>query len=79
VSTTGNVFDQFQSAAFERYIQAGGGFVGIHAASDIGNDWGWFTRMIGGLFLVTPSNSTLLVVIKIIPLHSIYLRNAEDR
>jgi len=32
VSTTGNVFDQFQSAAFERYIQAGGGFVGIHAA-----------------------------------------------
>ena len=66
VSTTGNVFDQFQSAAFERYIQAGGGFVGIHAASDIGNDWGWFTRMIGGLFLSHPKQqqATLLVVDK---------------
>ena len=34
LSTTGDVLDDAQQAAFERYIQAGGGFVGIHAASD---------------------------------------------
>src|SRR5690606_19152495 len=36
--------------AFERYIQAGGGFVGIHAASDCEYDWGWYGRMAGGYF-----------------------------
>src|SRR5690606_6527441 len=34
LSTTGDVLNHYQEAAFERYIQAGGGFVGIHAASD---------------------------------------------
>ena len=29
--TTGNVLDGAQEAAFERYIQAGGGYVGVHA------------------------------------------------
>jgi type 1 glutamine amidotransferase len=69
VSTTGKVFDASQEASMERYIQAGGGFVGIHAASDIGNEWGWFTRMIGGLFLSHPAQqeATLLVVDKTHP------------
>src|SRR5690606_10320216 len=34
LNTTGNVLDYRQEAAFERYIQAGGGFVGVHAATD---------------------------------------------
>src|SRR4051812_10036821 len=34
LSTTGNVLDADQQVAFERYIQAGGGFMGIHAATD---------------------------------------------
>lgn len=50
LSTTGDVLDQFQEAAFERYIQAGGGFVGIHAATDTEYDWGWYGRMVGGYF-----------------------------
>ena len=33
LSTTGDVLNDTQQAAFERYIQAGGGYVGIHAAS----------------------------------------------
>jgi len=32
--TTGNILDYRQEAAFERYIQAGGSYVGIHAAAD---------------------------------------------
>ncbi|SMO32008.1 ThuA domain-containing protein [Fodinibius sediminis] len=50
LSTTGNVLDKYQEADFERYIQAGGGYVGIHAAADTEYEWGWYGRMVGGYF-----------------------------
>ena len=34
LNTTGNVLNHKQEAAFERFIQAGGGFTGIHSATD---------------------------------------------
>ncbi|WP_405397492.1 ThuA domain-containing protein [Maribacter sp. Asnod2-G09] len=54
LSTTGNVLDQFQEAAFERYIQAGGGYVGVHAAADTEYDWGWYNDLAGAQFLSHP-------------------------
>src|ERR1044072_6561174 len=39
LSTTGALLDYRQSAGLERYIQAGGGYVGIHAAADANYDW----------------------------------------
>ncbi|MBC7849651.1 MAG: ThuA domain-containing protein [Chitinophagaceae bacterium] len=48
--TTGNMLNNYQEADFERYIQAGGGYVGIHAASDAEYDWGWYGRLVGGYF-----------------------------
>ncbi len=48
--TTGDVLDTRQQAALERYIQAGGGFVGVHAAADTEYDWGWYGQMVGGYF-----------------------------
>lgn len=54
LSTTGNVLNSTQEAAFERYIQAGGGFVGIHAAADTEYDWGWYTKLVGAQFLSHP-------------------------
>jgi len=54
LSTTGNVLNQYQEAEFERYIQAGGGFAGIHAATDTEYDWGWYGRMVGGYFQSHP-------------------------
>ena len=39
LNTTGNVLDYRQEAAFERYIQSGGGFVGVHSATDTEYDW----------------------------------------
>ena len=54
LSTTGNILDQFQEAAFERYIQAGGGYVGIHAAADTEYDWGWYNDLAGAQFLSHP-------------------------
>ena len=34
LNTTGDVFNQEQQNDFERFIQAGGGFLGIHSATD---------------------------------------------
>jgi glucose/arabinose dehydrogenase/cytochrome c551/c552/type 1 glutamine amidotransferase len=54
LSTTGDVLNQYQEADFERYIQAGGGYVGIHAAADTEYEWGWYNRLAGGQFLDHP-------------------------
>jgi cytochrome c len=54
LSTTGDVLNHYQEADFERFIQAGGGFVGIHAASDTEYEWGWYNRLVGGYFSYHP-------------------------
>jgi len=54
LSTTSNVLDHYQEADFERYIQSGGGFVGIHAAADTEYEWGWYNRLVGGYFADHP-------------------------
>lgn len=54
MSTTGDVLNHYQEAELERYMQAGGGFVGVHAAADAEYDWGWYGRMVGGYFLTHP-------------------------
>lgn len=50
LSTTSDVLNNYQEADFERYIQSGGGFVGIHAAADTEYEWSWYGRMVGGYF-----------------------------
>ena len=50
LSTTGDVLNDEQQAAFERYIQGGGGFAGIHAASDTEYDWAWYGGLVGAYF-----------------------------
>lgn len=57
LSTTMNVLDHKQEAAFERYIQSGGGFVGIHAAADTEYDWGWYNKLVGAQFESHPSGT----------------------
>lgn len=54
-STNNDVFDtDAQRLAFRRYIEAGGGFVGIHSVVGTERNWAWFKRMIGGTFLWHP-------------------------
>ena len=50
LSTTGDVLNAAQQGAFERYVQAGGGYVGIHAASDTEYDWPWYGELVGAYF-----------------------------
>lgn len=64
LSTSGNVLDYRQEAAFERYIQAGGGFAGIHAATDTEYDWGWYGRLVGGYFSSHPKQQSAKFIIK---------------
>lgn len=54
LNTTGNVLNHPQQQSFERFIQAGGGYVGIHAAADTEYDWPWYGRLAGGYFLSHP-------------------------
>ena len=50
LNTTGDVLNSNQEAAFERFIQAGGGFTGIHSATDTEYDWIWYARLVGANF-----------------------------
>ncbi len=50
LSTTGDVLDERQQEAFERYIRSGRGYVGIHAAADTEHDWPWYGRLVGAYF-----------------------------
>ncbi|MCC6279012.1 MAG: ThuA domain-containing protein, partial [Saprospiraceae bacterium] len=61
--TTGDVLSPTQEADFERYIQAGGGFVGIHSTTDTEYGWGWFGGLVGAYFNGHPAqqNATLHV------------------
>jgi cytochrome c len=43
-----NVLLDAEEVAFERYIQRGGGVVGIHAASNMNRDWPWWQDLLGG-------------------------------
>ena len=50
-STNNDVFDtDAQRLAFRRYIEAGGGFVGIHSVTGTERNWKWFKMMLGGTF-----------------------------
>jgi type 1 glutamine amidotransferase len=54
LSTTGDILDTDQKSAFERYIRSGGGFVGIHSASDTEYQWPWYGRLVGAWFANHP-------------------------
>jgi cytochrome c len=54
LNTTGDVLDTGEKAAFERYIRSGGGFVGIHSASDTEYGWPWYGRLVGAWFASHP-------------------------
>ncbi|MBA3342173.1 MAG: ThuA domain-containing protein, partial [Gemmatimonadaceae bacterium] len=56
LNTTGDVLDAAQQDDFERYIQAGGGYVGIHSAADTEYDWPWYGRLAGAWFNGHPNN-----------------------
>ena len=50
LNTSGDVLDNRQEADLERFLQSGGGFVGIHSALQTEEDWPWFGSLIGARY-----------------------------
>ncbi len=54
LNTTMDVLNESEQLAFQRYIEAGGGYVGVHAASDTEYDWPWYGQLVGAYFVSHP-------------------------
>jgi type 1 glutamine amidotransferase len=55
LNTTGDVLNATQQTAFENYIRAGGGYVGVHSASDTEYDWPFYGELVGAYFASHPA------------------------
>jgi type 1 glutamine amidotransferase len=54
-NTNNELFDsEDQKAAFQQFVRAGGGFVGIHSACASEREWPWFWKLIGCKFVRHP-------------------------
>lgn len=53
MNTTDNkdiLFDQEEKEAFKHFIEKGGGFVGVHSATDTEYQWDWYGGLVGAYF-----------------------------
>lgn len=64
LSTTGEFLNTGQRAAFQHYIRKGGGFVGIHAATDCLYEWTWYGKLVGAYFLKHPKIQPAKLLVK---------------
>jgi type 1 glutamine amidotransferase len=53
--TTGDVLDDDQQAAFEAWIGAGGGYLGVHSAADTEYSWPFYGALMGAYFKAHPA------------------------
>ena len=47
LNTTGSALSPTGKAAFQAYVERGGGFVGVHAAADTEHVWPWYGELLG--------------------------------
>ena len=66
LNTSGDILDNEQQEHFKRYIQTGGGWVGIHSATDTEYEWPWYGQLAGAFFNGHPriQNADLIVTNK---------------
>ncbi len=55
LSTTGDVLNNEQQSVFERFIRNGGGFAGVHSATDTEYGWAWYGGLVGAYFQNHPN------------------------
>jgi type 1 glutamine amidotransferase len=63
LSTTGKVFGPEEEKALQEYIHHGGGFVGIHAATDCEYNWQWYGDLVGGYFKSHPKQQKANIIV----------------
>jgi cytochrome c len=56
LNTTGDVLNDAQQLEMNRWVQAGGGFVGVHAAADTEYEWPWYGELVGAYFNGHPND-----------------------
>ena len=59
--TSGDVLSEEEQTAFEAYIRKGGGYMGVHSASDTEYTWPWYGQLIGAYFADHPQPQTAVV------------------
>ncbi len=64
LSTTGDVLNNEQQLAFQEFVEGGGGFAGIHAASDTEHEWPWFAELVGAHFAGHPDVQAATIVVE---------------
>jgi cytochrome c len=64
LSTTMDVLNADQQVALERFIQAGGGYAGVHAAADTEYDWPWYNKLVGAYFLSHPKQQKAVIDVR---------------
>ena len=62
--TTGDILNDDQQAAVERFVESGKGFVAIHTGTDTEYDWPWYTKMMGTTFYIHPPVQTATLVVQ---------------
>lgn len=68
-NTNNEIFDNdAQKTALMRYVQAGGGFVGLHSVTGTERQWPWFKRLVGATFVKHAAHQKFKEII-IDPLH----------
>jgi uncharacterized protein len=64
LNTNNDVFDtDEQRLVFRRYIEAGGGFVGVHSVLGTERNWPWFKQLMGGTFVWHPKFQPLKLTV----------------
>jgi type 1 glutamine amidotransferase len=55
LNTTGTVLNDEQRSALERWVRAGGGFLGVHSAADTEYGWPFYGELLGARFASHPA------------------------
>ncbi len=63
LSPTGKVFGPNEEKALQQYIHNGGGYVGIHAATDCEYTWPWYGELAGAYFKSHPKQQQAKVLV----------------
>ncbi|MCL5126798.1 ThuA domain-containing protein [Algibacter sp. L4_22] len=64
LSTTGDILNSEEEAAFKKYINNGGSFLGIHAATDTEFEWEWYGKLVGAYFVSHPKQAQASIEVK---------------
>jgi len=63
LNTTGDILNSEEEQAFKKYINNGGSFLGVHAATDTEFEWEWYGKLVGAYFINHPKQQQASMVV----------------